>query len=91
MLGVGDAAAAVVGRWVGKHKWPGSRRTLEGSLAFFLSSVGAVGWVGGTAGGWKDVGLACGLLSLLEAFTGQIDNLVLPVYAVALLNCAAVR
>ena len=90
MLGVGDAAAATVGSVVGRHRWPSSRRTLEGSLAFFLSTLGMVEWLkGGTGGGveWGWV-LAVGLLSLLEAFTHQIDNLVLPVYAVTLFNLA---
>lgn len=31
---LGDAAAALVGRAVGKHRWPGTRRTVEGSAAF---------------------------------------------------------
>ncbi|BBM69405.1 diacylglycerol/polyprenol kinase family protein [Rhodothermus marinus] len=36
---VGDAAAAVVGRRFGRHRWPGSRRTIEGSLAFFGAAL----------------------------------------------------
>lgn len=32
---IGDAAAALVGRRFGRHHWPGSPRTLEGSAAFF--------------------------------------------------------
>jgi ABC-type uncharacterized transport system permease subunit len=36
--------------------------------------------------GWMS--LAVVLLTLLEAFTTQIDNLILPVFAVALLNLA---
>lgn len=36
---IADAAAAVVGLRFGRHKWPGSIRTLEGSLAFFLTGT----------------------------------------------------
>jgi len=36
---VGDAAAALVGRRFGRHRWPGSRRTVEGSLAFFGAAL----------------------------------------------------
>ncbi len=36
---VGDAAAAVVGRRFGRHRWPGSHRTVEGSLAFFSAAL----------------------------------------------------
>lgn len=36
---VGDAAAAIVGRRWGRHRWPGSRRTVEGSLAFLGAAL----------------------------------------------------
>lgn len=36
-LGVGDALASIVGRRYGKICWPGSSKTLEGSLAFMAS------------------------------------------------------
>ncbi|SHK03810.1 diacylglycerol/polyprenol kinase family protein [Rhodothermus profundi] len=36
---VGDAAAAIVGRRFGRHYWPGSHRTFEGSLAFFGTAL----------------------------------------------------
>ena len=34
MTMIADAAAALVGRRVGQHRWPGSTHTVEGSLAF---------------------------------------------------------
>lgn len=37
VLGVGDALASVVGRRYGRVYWPGSCKTVEGSLAFFAS------------------------------------------------------
>ena len=42
MLGVGDPIAAIVGMKFGKHKLFG-RKSVEGSLAFFLSSTLALG------------------------------------------------
>ncbi len=36
---LGDAAAALVGRAAGRHRWPGTSRTLEGSAAFALVST----------------------------------------------------
>ncbi|KAF8802541.1 hypothetical protein BYT27DRAFT_7341419 [Phlegmacium glaucopus] len=37
-LGVGDAAASIVGRRLGVHRWsPTTNKTLEGSLAFIIS------------------------------------------------------
>ncbi len=39
MFIIGDAAAAIVGQRLGRHRWPGSHRTLEGSLAFVAAGV----------------------------------------------------
>lgn len=39
---LGDAAAALVGRAVGRHRWPGTRRTVEGSAAFFAVALGVL-------------------------------------------------
>lgn len=37
-LCVGDAAAALVGQRYGRHHWPRSSKTIEGSLSFVISS-----------------------------------------------------
>jgi len=36
---IADAAAAVVGKRFGKHKWRGTSRTLEGSMAFIVTGI----------------------------------------------------
>lgn len=36
---VGDGAAAIVGGRFGRHRWPNSHRTIEGSLAFFGAAL----------------------------------------------------
>lgn len=78
VIGVGDAMGAVVGKAVGKRQWGGNRRTLEGSLAMWLSMILA---------GWMTCHSSANFLALLtattfsttlEAFTLQLDNLVLP-------------
>ena len=95
VLGVGDAVGAIVGVYMGSHKWPGTKRTIEGSLGMFLSMVLSLVMISyldptsdtGTNATW-DAALA-GLyaipqllvLTLLEAFTCQIDNLCLPIAA----------
>lgn len=82
-IGIGDAAAALVGIYFGRHKWFTTKKTVEGTLACFLSQyISAI--------------LICDYLaiemhhidaliifiisSMLETFTNQVDNLVLPLY-----------
>ena len=36
---VADAAAALVGRRLGRHRWPGTRRTVEGTAAFLATAL----------------------------------------------------
>lgn len=38
-LGMGDAMASIVGKRLGRHRWPGSKKTVEGSLAFVVAVV----------------------------------------------------
>lgn len=38
-LQVGDAAAALFGRWMGRHHWPGSPKSVEGTLAFAVTAL----------------------------------------------------
>lgn len=42
MFMVADAAAAVFGRRFGRHRWPGTPRTVEGSLAFLVVGLGVI-------------------------------------------------
>ena len=93
VLGVGDAVGAVVGIYFGLHKWPGTKRTVEGSLGMFVSMVlcsVAILYLDPASGtstlhGAALVGLYVSpqlmTLSILEAFTSQIDNLCLPIAA----------
>ncbi|KYB29183.1 dolichol kinase [Tribolium castaneum] len=84
-IGIGDTAASVVGSKFGKFHWPGSRKTIEGTLACILSQlfvifafvyldyvklVTSVQYV-------KTVSAVI-VTSIVEAKTDQVDNLVLP-------------
>ncbi|KAG9324405.1 hypothetical protein KVV02_004425 [Mortierella alpina] len=44
-LGVGDAMASIVGKRFGRHRWPGTIKTVEGTLAFVVSVMIAAGAV----------------------------------------------
>lgn len=70
-----DGAAAAAGTRWGRVKWPGGRRTVEGSLVGVMCGM-IVGLLCG--GRWIMVGMGAIAGGGLEAFTEQIDNLVLP-------------
>ena len=40
MLMIGDAAAAIVGRKLGRTRWPGSPKSVEGSVAYAVAAFG---------------------------------------------------
>eukprot|EP00978_Attheya_sp_CCMP212_P005351 scaffold11962_cov59-Attheya_sp.AAC.5 len=91
VLGVGDAAGAVVGVYWGRHRWPQSRRTMEGSLAMFVTMYLFVVVVGdGDIISMTKRMMSTNIiifatllrLTLLEASTSQIDNLCLPLVGV---------
>lgn len=85
-LGVGDAMGAVVGKTYGQIRWGKNQRTVEGSLAMWISmmSVGRllpvvlVGVVDQHQEPWVPLLVATTFVTLVEAYTIQMDNLVLP-------------
>lgn len=36
-VGIGDSAASIIGSKIGRHRWPGRQRTLEGSIAGLIA------------------------------------------------------
>ena len=85
-LGVGDAMGAVVGKTYGSIRWGKNQRTMEGSLAMW-SSMMIVGLA--LSNDWLPLLLATTFATLLEAYTMQMDNLVLPLAgAVWLVLCS---
>lgn len=42
-VGIGDSFAGVVGMYCGKHRWPNSKKSLEGTVANALSQLLAIG------------------------------------------------
>lgn len=74
-LGVGDSVASIVGSKYGKSKWPGSKKTLEGSVTSLLNQLAAAGALGML--NWQTA-VALSVGTVYEAYTGQIDNLTLP-------------
>ncbi|RKP34456.1 hypothetical protein BJ085DRAFT_28818 [Dimargaris cristalligena] len=94
-LGLGDAAASIVGQsaW-GRHHWPGSRKTVEGTVAFTLSVLIVTGVLslsptfqasaGPSGASWFIMSTT--ITAIGEALTDQNDNLYIPLILVILLN-----
>eukprot|EP01062_Namystynia_karyoxenos_P011336 TRINITY_DN14054_c0_g2_i1.p1 TRINITY_DN14054_c0_g2~~TRINITY_DN14054_c0_g2_i1.p1 ORF type:complete len:528 (+),score=126.48 TRINITY_DN14054_c0_g2_i1:72-1586(+) len=93
VTGVGDAAASIVGSSLGRWRWPGSRKTIEGTtamiasvLAFQLLMLYIKGFHNLAADSVARLLAGDVLVCLLEAATDQVDNLVLPLYHLILLQ-----
>ena len=84
-LGIGDAAGAILGSTLGKIKVSKqSNKTLEGSLALFVSiGIASIVFLPALS---SQLLLAVLLTSLIEAYTVQIDNIVLPLFYYSLCN-----
>lgn len=82
MLGFGDSSASIVGRSIGRHKILGTSKTLEGSIAFVIAS--SLGFYIFTSIPLRIIPFISVLCALLEACTRVNDNIMLPIYALAL-------
>lgn len=82
MFMLGDAAAAIVGRTLGRTQWPGTNRTVEGTLAYCgMCAVvaGGLHLAGGPAPELIGLVAFIGVTSVLEAAPLPLnDNLVAP-------------
>ena len=84
VLAIGDAAASAIGIKFGKHKWPGSKKSLEGTLGAFIFTwicLILIIFLSNENINLNQLFLLMipSLISSIdEAFTSQIDNLTLP-------------
>ncbi|XP_068011725.1 dolichol kinase [Melanerpes formicivorus] len=90
-VGVGDAVASVFGSTMGEIKWPGTKKTFEGTMTAIFAQLIAVALIlifdssVSLNSSYAWILAAVSLVSLLEAYTTQIDNLLLPLYLQVLL------
>ncbi|NXF77955.1 DOLK kinase, partial [Sclerurus mexicanus] len=85
-VGVGDTIASVFGSTVGEIKWPGTKKTFEGTMTAIFAQIIAVALIlifdssVNLNSSYAWILASVSLVSLLEAYTTQIDNLLLPLY-----------
>lgn len=93
-VGVGDTMASVCGYLFGKHAWPGSVKSVEGTIASIMSQAGVVfllfrfSYVHFNTLRAATAGAAIIINALVEAKTSQVDNLVLPLVTYVVLGTA---
>ncbi|XP_071844566.1 dolichol kinase-like isoform X2 [Apostichopus japonicus] len=90
-VGVGDTAASILGSQLGRYKWPETKKTMEGTLAAVVSQTVCCHLLQSYLGvvsqcHWLMIFASILLTSFLEAFTDQIDNLILPLFMFAILS-----
>jgi dolichol kinase len=91
-IGIGDTFASVVGSTVGRHKWPKSNKSVEGTIASiiaqaaFIYALNTLGFVPLNTRLTALCGIAVIINSLVEALTDQVDNLVLPIVTYVILT-----
>lgn len=91
-VGLGDTAASVIGSKFGRIHWPNSIKTIEGTIAAFvvqaliLPLLIYLGLVQSSALIIAKYTATIAINSLVETFTDQVDNLVLPLLTFILLS-----
>ncbi|NP_001086008.1 dolichol kinase S homeolog [Xenopus laevis] len=85
-VGVGDTIASVCGSAMGELRWPGTKKTFEGTMMSIFAQIIAAALIlifdssVNLNSGYVWILGSITLVSLLEAFTTQIDNVILPLY-----------
>ncbi|XP_038637472.1 dolichol kinase [Scyliorhinus canicula] len=85
-VGIGDAMASVIGSTVGEVRWPGTKKTFEGTATSIFAQIIAVALIlifdktVSLNGSYTWIVGSIVIVSLLETYTNQIDNLLLPLY-----------
>ncbi|GMT17613.1 hypothetical protein PFISCL1PPCAC_8910 [Pristionchus fissidentatus] len=88
-VGVGDSAAALVGTKLGRHRWPRRHKTLEGSIGMlisvFLSLLLLRPLSASPSLSIAVITVVSIVLTALEAFLANVDNIVLPLVGYGML------
>lgn len=82
-LGIGDSVASIVGKRYGTIKWKGGTKSVQGTVAFVISTL--IGFavvdkfcLGDSVENWEGVFVSCILGGVLEGVSTLNDNLLIP-------------
>jgi dolichol kinase len=81
ILSVGDAASTIIGRAYGRHKLPGKKKSLEGTIAFIIFAVPASYLF--LQNIWLSLAFSA-IGSIVELFSPYDDNLAIPIVLTAI-------
>ncbi|KAH3660326.1 hypothetical protein OGAPHI_006912 [Ogataea philodendri] len=82
-VGLGDSIASLVGKRLGANRWPGTNKTVEGSVAFVLAtlaSLSAFRYFGQNEFSYSNILCTSMLAAIVEGCTTMNDNLLVPVF-----------
>ncbi|QLG74475.1 hypothetical protein HG535_0G03580 [Zygotorulaspora mrakii] len=84
-LGVGDSLASIIGGKWGKRYWPGTTKTVEGTLAFVVSTSATMYFFKENLGYFNGIShtnlcIVCLLSGLLEGNSTLNDNILIPAF-----------
>lgn len=90
-LGVGDSLASIIGKKMGKHRWPNTLKTIEGTIAFVLATTITSLLLKEFWGFFPDhsyltMAVVCFIAGILEANSTLNDNLLIPTYMMILME-----
>lgn len=84
-LGIGDSLASIIGGKYGRLGWPGTSKTIEGTIAFICATT-VVGWVAKYYFGYFENlssinwFIVCSLSGVLEGNSVLNDNILIPAF-----------
>lgn len=90
-VGIGDSVASICGSTMGEIKWPGTKKTFEGTMTSIFAQIITIAIIlifDSTVdlnASYSWILVSVSLVSALEAYTTQVDNLLLPLYLQILL------
>ncbi|AET39620.1 dolichol kinase Ecym_4587 [Eremothecium cymbalariae DBVPG len=95
-LGVGDSLASIVGKNLGRNRWPGTNKTVEGTAAFILATSIVSLWCKHYLAAFdtvtnKNIVLVCVVSGLLEGNSNLNDNILIPSFMLIFMELCKLR